>query len=98
MVSLRLARPSGLASRRLVTVRIQAPIDARVRDVTMRQTCDDAVAHPRGGTYRIPLASRRGDVLGRIAMSNKGKHIVALAALSWALLSPVRAQDSYPSR
>ena len=53
---------------------------------------------PRGGTYRLRLESRRGDVLGRIAMSKSGKHIVALAALGLALMSPVRAQDTYPSR
>src|SRR6478672_6562996 len=31
-------------------------------------------------------------------MRMSGKHIITLAALSFALLSPVRAQDTYPSR
>src|SRR5437764_1301320 len=31
-------------------------------------------------------------------MSESGKHTVAMAALSFALMSPVRAQDTYPSR
>ncbi|MEA3026762.1 MAG: hypothetical protein QOF91_2047 [Alphaproteobacteria bacterium] len=31
-------------------------------------------------------------------MSKSGKHIVALAALGLALMSPIRAQDTYPSR
>ena len=31
-------------------------------------------------------------------MSKSGKHTVALAALGLALMSPVRAQDSYPSK
>ena len=31
-------------------------------------------------------------------MGKSGKHIVALAALGLALMSPVRAQDTYPSR
>ena len=31
-------------------------------------------------------------------MGKSGKHIVVLAALGLGLMSPVRAQDTYPSR